>query len=175
MNIVVRGSTQVPVITLIGTFDPLTQDHLDLMQVLVARCMGEELAAGVTLLTPSPWRLMSKELPELPEQDIEDVIAKMREVGIHVVATAHLLEADLQKDAFSFLNHLRRAIPLAGLWLGATQTLGSGPLGSSRAVADFAAAAGMEFKIVRHDVGQKQRTLAARQVVSQGSQPHMRV
>lgn len=168
MELSICGQPQAPIIALIGTYDPLMQDHIDLAATLAGSCAMRGLVAALVMITPSPSELFNPDQKIPIQMDMPARLDLLRSVGIGSIIMANFCREDLDRNAFQFLNDLRRHAPLAGVWLGATQTLGSGPLGTSRAVAEYTKAAGIEYQVVAYDPELKTRALSARTCLATG-------
>jgi FAD synthase len=164
----VHGKIKFPVISTIGAYDPLTSDHLNLASALVNRCRNGNLSPSVVIITPSPAALLTPDQKMPLHMDLEARIRELQKAGIELVVVASFSREDLELKAYDFLNKLRSVIPLAGIWLGANQSLGTGLLGSNRAVAEYAKEAGMEFKILDLDRTLRQQCLEVQKLLSRG-------
>ena len=168
MKFTAQTSIKKPTILIIGSFEPLLREHIAVAETLVARCTGLELDPGVIIIDPLPWDILHPESPSPKHCDLSTKIKSFKNIGIKTVLSCRFDQESLSIDAFKFLNFLRKTLPLAGLWLGANQSLGPGPRGSGRAVAEFAALAQIELKVIGHDNYLKLKSQQIREKLSLG-------
>jgi hypothetical protein len=150
MRAEVRGEAGKPVSAVIGSWDPLSASHLKLLRDLVHRASLEELRACAVVITPTPLRYLRPGIFR-DFDDLETRLALIRDSGIEITLLVHFDEADLDSTADVFLDLICRHLDLKRLWLGATQSLGSGAEGSRAAITSAADRLGFDLSVLPVD------------------------
>ena len=130
----VRGHLAEPAVAVVGSWDPLLPTHMSLFRRLVRYARPRSLASVVIHLEPSPALHLNGPL-EWPVYD--DVKARMFLVaacGVSASLVVSFRKRDLTSGAKELLELVTQRVRLQELWLGASQSLGTGRGGSDEAI-----------------------------------------
>jgi FAD synthase len=101
------------------------------------------------IIYPSPVQLLHRPGAQPYEyDDLESRLSLIRSHGIDSIVVVYFKERDLYGDAEAFLGLVRDCVDLRELWLGATQSLGSGPDGSQSAIECLAERMSFKLKLL---------------------------
>jgi FAD synthase len=140
------GQVSQPVMALVGVWDPFLPDHRQLFEQLVQEARARSRSPLAILIDPAPQMIMYGPSGWALYDDFDSRRELMLSFGLEAVMHLHFSRADLKAGAAEFLELIFAQIPLAELWLGKTQRLGSGPEGSPEAVAELAEEYGLYIK-----------------------------
>ena len=143
MRASLRGRVARPAIAVVGVWDPLLPDHRALLARLAWEAHARSLGSLAVLLDPPPRRYLDGPWEWPVYDDVETRVRLMLGCGLDAVCCLRFARADIHAAAADLLALLRDRVPLAELWLGAGQALGTGPAGSERAIAALAAESGV--------------------------------
>jgi FAD synthase len=149
MRLELCGEAGTPTMAVIGAWEPLTCSSLHLFRRLARRAKAEGLRSCVIVIHPAPIRFLQLNDVFREFDDLEARLALIRACGVDSTLTAHFSEADLGRTAKYFLSRVQEQVVLRDLWLGASQSLGSGPEGSRIAIERLARELQFKLRIMR--------------------------
>lgn len=122
----------------IGNWDPFTTEHRDLLRSLTAHCSTANLSSVVVLIDPNPSAYIQGTSNWMIFEPWPVRLRHLRGAGVDAVAYLRFDEADLSAGAEQFFDLAAMHFSLREVWLGAKQSLGSGPQGSQAAISELA-------------------------------------
>jgi hypothetical protein len=143
------GSNQRPVKAVIGSWEPLMPNHIQLFDTLVQSAHQDGCGACVVLIDPPPAQLVWKATRVYPEyDDLKTRLFLIAACAVDAILVVDFREADLNATAEEFLAVVQSHVTLGELWLGKTQTLGRGPEGSQIFVRELAKTHGFKLRVL---------------------------
>jgi FAD synthase len=134
MKLVADFKPETPVIANVGVWDPFMSDHTRMFEELRATAEERGHTPCALLLEPHPARFIAGPAGRPVFDDAITRIEHIRDCGVRV-ATIEFEEEDLKAGIVELLDLVGEWCTLSSLWLGASQSLGSGPKGSTLAIA----------------------------------------
>jgi FAD synthase len=149
MRAEVQGSSNRAAVVVVGAWEPLIDSHFHLFRRLAKSARSRGQCSCVVIIYPSPAELLHRPGAQPHEyDDLESRRSLIRSRGIDSVVVVYFKERDLSCDAEEFLGVVRDCVDLRELWLGATQSLGSGPDGSQSAIECLADQMGFKLRML---------------------------
>ena len=150
MRAELRGPNDRAAIVAVVAWEPLIDSHFRLFRRLAQSARRRGQCSCVVLIHPSPAQLLhGPETQSYEYDDLESRLSLIGSLGIDSVVIVYFKERDLSCDAEEFLGLVRECVDVRELWLGATQSLGSGPQGSQNAIACLADEMGFKLKTLQ--------------------------
>jgi FAD synthase len=120
----------MPVAAVIGAWDPIMPAHHKLFEQLCTEAQSQFLASCAILLDPHPATFL-RPVSQWPAfDDVHTKTKLLTSSGIECILVVNFSAADLTAGALDLFELVATSVVLAELWLGETQSLGSGPGGS---------------------------------------------
>lgn len=163
-----ESSSGLGLAVMIGTFDPLLPEHHQALRELCVYAQGTKLCPAIVILDPSPARYISFVNRPTTYHCLQTRAELIKEIGINDIFKFQFEESYIDEDAFFFLNSICSKLPIKELWLGKTQTLGSGPRGSLPAIEHFCQTAKIGLQILEDSDSVKQRKGLIKNSLSKG-------
>jgi FAD synthase len=142
-----HGTVRRPATIIVGTWDPLLPDHLELFARLSGAAHQNSRDFVVVMLDPAPpllrWGLASWAVYD--GASIRQHL--IRQAGSDAVLRIRFAKRDLDATAAQFLTFVGSHLTFTELSLGDGQILGNGPEGAEPAIARYMAERGM---LLRH-------------------------
>jgi FAD synthase len=149
MRAEIQGSNDRAAVVVVGAWEPLIDSHFHLFRRLVKSAQRRGQCSCVVIIHPSPAQLLHRPEAQTYEyDDLESRLSLIRSFGIDSVVVVYFKERDLYGAAEEFLGVVRDCVDLRELWLGATQSLGSGPDGSQSAIERLADQMGFKLTML---------------------------
>jgi FAD synthase len=150
MRAELRGHYGHATIAVVGAWEPLIDSHFRLFRRLAKRARLLEQDSCVVMIYPPPAQLLQRPNARLQEyDDLETRLSLIRSFGIDSIIVIHFDQRDLSGSAEQFLTLVRDCVDLRELWLGATQSLGTGSEGSQTTIKCLAAQMGLKLTVMR--------------------------
>ena len=140
------GTTHQPSVAILGVFDPILPAHLDLFAEVRDYARLQGFQALVMLIDPNPGSLMFGRVDWPVFHDRDTRIRLIQESGIDGVLLLRFFRQDLFAIAADFFEAIDPVTNVVELWLGARQSIGSGPESSPTIVQQMALARGITIK-----------------------------
>jgi FAD synthase len=143
MRAVLHGEVRRPAAIVVGTWDPLLPDHLELFAQLSRAAHRRSLDFVAVMLDPAPpllrWGATSWAVYDGPSTRQHLI----RQSGSDAVVRIRFAKRDLDATTAQFLALVGSQLEFTELYLGAGQVLGNGPDGTEGAIACYLAKRGM--------------------------------
>lgn len=147
MKIITTSIPVTGVIAAVGVWDPIMPSHREMFVRLSRDAHARSLESCAVVLDPHPGTFVNRFSAWPVYDDLSGKCAMIRSCGVdHIVVVAFSAE-DLSAGAKDFLDAIEPHVSLVELWLGATQSLGSGPEGSADAITELSR--DRKFELVR--------------------------
>ncbi|QEH31578.1 bifunctional riboflavin kinase/FMN adenylyltransferase [Aquisphaera giovannonii] len=146
MNLRLSCRPAAPVALLVGVWDPVLPEHLDLFRLLRDDATARGLHPIVATIDPNPGVFVHAPVVWQDYDDLASRLALQEGCGLGGSLLVEMGEADLQSDAAAFLGAVMAVLPLGELWLGRRQSFGSGPAGSLDAILAYADSRGVTVR-----------------------------
>ena len=134
-------AAEASVLAMIGTFDPLSNAHFELFDVMSGAAAERGLTPLIVVLFPSPAMFVN------PGSDscfafsaLEARIALIRQRANVRFLIVRMTKRDIDAPCVEFFDLLSSRVVVRELWIGARQSLGRGRQGSYDAIAALAEA-----------------------------------
>src|SRR6476620_3044356 len=147
MKATLFGQIDKPVMAIVGVWDPFLPAHLDLFARLVSEAASRSYASVAILIDPAPQMLMYGPSHWPVYDDFKSRAKMMLDLGLDGLLHLDFDRDGLKAGAVEFFELIMAQIPLAELWLGQMQRLGSGDAGSVETVDRLAGELG--FRVER--------------------------
>jgi hypothetical protein len=132
------GRPTRPAVAVVGGWDPPLEAHEALLRELAAYGRSHDLSSLAILIDPPPaWYIYGPAQCQV-YHDVRTRVHLLRACGIDGVMILHFTKQDFDAGVAELFETLKARVALAELWLGAGQSLGRGPKGNHRAIADQA-------------------------------------
>ena len=131
MELTLYGRVTGPSVATVGTWDPFTRTHDELLASLSEHARARGLGTIAVMLDPPPSALLHARWVLYDDARTRVDLLLERVDGVVCVA---FCQADLKAGAKELIEILSRELTLAELWIGPKQTLGSGARGSGLAI-----------------------------------------
>jgi hypothetical protein len=142
------GRLSRPAVAVVGGWDPPLETHEALMRDLAGYGRSNDLSSLAILIDPPPaWYIYGPAQCQI-YHDVRTRVHLLRACGIDGVMILHFTRQDFDAGVAEFFEALKARVALAELWLGAGQSLGRGPKGNHRAVADQARLLGIDLRVM---------------------------
>lgn len=148
-----HGINTKAVLAAIGVWDPLTYNHLNLIEFLTRRARYLNCHTCIILLHPKPIYFLQNQPKQIYFSDITFVIYKILGLGVNCVLEVEFeSKSDIYKNATHFIPAILKFICLKELYLGATQSLGQGQNGNQETIIKLAAKFNFKYKIIAKSI-----------------------
>lgn len=145
MKAVVHGHISGPVVAVVGSYDPFLPEHRQLMEQLGCYAHQHSLSAVAIVLDPAPPLHLYGPSEWPVYEDVNVRIHRMLRCGLDGVLRIRFFKKDLNATAADFFALAGSYFRIEELWLGGRQTLGVGPGGSQRTIAELAEQQGIRL------------------------------
>lgn len=135
MRAYLHGRITGPAAAVVGVWDPLLPEHLELFRELAGDARQRSLAPVAIMLDPAPGSLQLGRANWPVYNDAAARFALIHGAGLDGILRIRFSRGDLSAVAADFFDTVCKQLTLAELWLGAKQSLGSGPEGAGPAIA----------------------------------------
>jgi FAD synthase len=140
----------------IGAYEPWQVSHGSLMSSVKNVAVDNDLGFAVILLYPHPAAALKPHSEQIKHlTPLDKKVEILRGAGADVIVVAHFTQADVEMNAYDFLNEIRKHLPIHSLFMGPRQSLGTGPLGGSEALRDYARKSGLGLYFLKNNQNQK--------------------
>lgn len=144
-----HGPNNKPVVAVVGAWDPFVSAHRGLLNQLSRYATRTSLTPLAIILHPHPASYLhgAEEWPDY--DDISSREALMASCGVSATLPIQFSREDLDAGAEDLFQVLEKHVVLQELWLGAHQSLGSGPTGSHDTISALTKSRGIVLKRLR--------------------------
>jgi hypothetical protein len=142
------GGATAPAVLLVGVWDPVLPDHLDLFRQLRDHAAARSLRPIVATIDPPPGSYVQASSMWPIYDDLPSRLALQASCGIDDTLIVEMVADDLRLTATDFLGAVTEQLALKELWLGRNQTFGSGPSGAMPAIRQFASARDISVRVL---------------------------
>lgn len=146
MEATLFGQVNRPVAAIIGVWDPFLTAHHELFGQLVGEAHQRGYSPLAILIEPSPQLVMYGSSQWPVYHDFQSRRELMFSYGLDAIMQLHFRPQDFKAQATDFFEAAFSLVPLAELWLGHSQRLGTGPGGSVETVTNLAEQYGLWVK-----------------------------
>jgi FAD synthase len=138
MKATLYGQIERPALAIVGVWDPFLPAHNELFSALIAQATAHSQPSLAILLDPAPQLMMYGPSQWPVYNDLGSRAKLMLEMGLDGLLHLDFTRQDLKAGAGDFFEVVLANVPLAELWLGQRQQLGSGEAGGPVAVSGLA-------------------------------------
>jgi len=156
-----------PALLLVGTWDPFIDLHRHLLQRASTYAAEQGMHCTTIIVDPNPSAFLHAPPRWVTYDDLLFRIEMLKKYGSSSCAVLRFTAGDLNLAADDFFDLLDASLPVAELWLGAEQSLGSGHRGSAPYVESAAGSRGIKVSRLNRN-GSKKIAAQARHLISSG-------
>ena len=149
MRIHLQGQCRKPAALVIASWEPFLPQHESLCRELVASCQARGLSPVVAFLYPPAGRLNFGCEGFQPYEPFSRKLSLIRATGVEALLLVKFeSRTDLQISSRAFFTAVCSKITLQDVWLGASQSLGTGPENSSKGIRVVGVEQGFNVRIL---------------------------
>lgn len=144
----IHGEVDGPAVAVVGSWDPLLNENGILCKMMTGYARRKQMRSVAIVLTPHPGILAfgRARFPHYNDFDSRvSILLGWADAVMHVNMSRREMH---EASAAQFLDRVRERLPLAELWMGAKQSLGTGPSGSGKAVLAATRERGIRLKVL---------------------------
>ncbi len=148
-----HGVNSKSVIAAVGVWDPLTYNHLNLINFILKRSNYLKCNSCIVIIYPKPSYFLFKNTNSIYLSDIKFIINKILSIGItSILEVTFESKSDVLKNATHFIPAILKHIRLKELYMSPTQSFGQGEDGNQKTISKLAIKYSFKSKIIPQSV-----------------------